>query len=368
MAATLARPMPPTAAAYFDNDWQPTAVRSGHPRDENLMAEAVEAAWAARLVAPPNPWVGAVLITTDGQKFTGSTGRPGQPHAEVAALSAANAAGAPTAGATLYVTLEPCSHQGRTPPCTDAVLAAGIDRVVLGVVDPDPRVSGRGIELLRAAGVDVEVGPGAERVEAQLRPYLHHRRTKRPFVTLKLAASLDGRTAAPDGTSQWITGPEARADAHVLRAEHDAIMVGAGTVRADNPRLTVRDVTAEDGAPPRQPVRVVVGHAPDDAAVHPCREMSGDLADLLAELGADGITSVMVEGGARLAGSLHREGLVDRYVMYLAPVLFGGDDATPMMAGPGAPTISEVTRGSLDQMVKLGEDMRVEFTPHPGGR
>ncbi len=159
----------------------------------------------------------------------------------------------PLQGAVVYVTLEPCSHHGRTPPCADALIEAGVRRVVIGVVDPDPNVSGEGIERLRAAGVDVTVGVCADEINEQLAPYLKHRRTGRPWVVLKLAASLDGRTAAPDGSSRWITGPLARADAHRLRAESDAVLVGAGTIRADDPALTVRDA---DG---RDPVRVVLG-------------------------------------------------------------------------------------------------------------
>src|SRR5205085_3253821 len=174
------------------------------------------------------------------------------------------AAGEAARGATLYCTLEPCSHVGRTGPCADAIVAAGVSRVVVGVVDPDPQVSGRGLARLRQAGVEVSVGAEADAVEDQLAPYLKHRRTGRPWVVLKLAATLDGRTAAPDGSSQWITGEPARADAHRLRAESDAVLVGAGTVRADDPSLTVR---LAEGTDPR---RVVLGHnTPPTAKVEP---------------------------------------------------------------------------------------------------
>lgn len=328
------------------------------PSDVDLMARAVARAAHARLVAPPNPWVGAVAVALDGTSFEGSTGRPGQRHAERVAL---DRAGGRARGATLYVTLEPCSHHGRTPPCVDAVVASGVARVVVGLQDPDQRVAGRGIEALRRAGIDVEVGVGRDEVAAQLEPYLHHRRTGRPWVVLKMAATADGRTAAPDGTSQWITGPAARADVQRLRAESDAICVGAGTVRLDDPRLTVRGVEASDGAPPREPLRVVLGTAPSDAAVHPCLQHCGPLPPLLDDLGGRGVVQLLVEGGASVAGDLHRQGLVDRYVIYLAAAFFGGDDGRPVFAGAGAPTMAELWRGQLDRVVKLGDDVRLDI-------
>ncbi len=206
------------------------------------MLRAVEAAERVRGRTAPNPWVGAVLVVPGDSHapttwFVGATARPGGPHAEVTAL---NAAGDRARGGTLYVTLEPCAHHGRTPPCTVAVLEAGVARVVVGMVDPDPLVDGRGVEVLRSAGVEVEVGVAADVVGEQLAPYAAHRRTGRPWVVLKLAATLDGRIAAPDGSSRWITGEAARRDAHRLRAVSDAVIVGAGTVRADDPSLTVR--------------------------------------------------------------------------------------------------------------------------------
>jgi diaminohydroxyphosphoribosylaminopyrimidine deaminase/5-amino-6-(5-phosphoribosylamino)uracil reductase len=179
-------------------------------------------------------------------------------------------------------------------------------------------------------------------------------------VVLKLAASLDGRTAAPDGTSQWITGAVARADAHALRAESDAVLVGAGTVRADDPSLTVRDADAPRG----DPVRVVLGHAPAGAKVHPCLERTGDLAAVLDELGGLGHLQLLVEGGAAVAHAFHHAGLVDRYVIYLAPALFGGDDARGLFAGPGAPTIGAVARGRIAGVAQLGPDLRIDLVPH----
>ena len=342
------------------------ARAGGDPRadeDAALMARAVACAARSRLLAPPNPWVGAVLVAPDGTTFEGSTRRPGANHAEREVLAQA---GARAAGATLHVTLEPCAHHGRTPPCADAVIEAGVARVVVAVADPDPRVAGTGIERLRAAGIEVTVGVGADAVEAQLAPYLTHRRTGRPHVVLKLAATLDGRTAAADGTSQWITGPEARHDAHLLRAESDAILVGAGTVRDDDPRLTVRGITAPDGAEPRPPRRVVLGRAAPDAAIHPCLEVGGDLPAVLDELGRQGIVQLMVEGGPTVAGAFHRQGLVDHYVVYLAPALMGGEDGRPLLAGPGAATIADLGPLDLDRVVKVGHDLRIDLLPTAG--
>ena len=327
--------------------------------DVEHMRRAMAQAATVRTTTAPNPWVGCVVVPPGpgpdaGPGFTGATAPPGGPHAEVAALAQAGDA---ARGATLYVTLEPCAHQGRTPPCTDAIVAAGVARVVIGIEDPDERVAGRGIAALRAAGIDVTVGVAGDDVAEQLAPYCKHRSTGQPWVVLKLAASLDGRTAAPDGTSRWITGDAARQDVHRLRARSDAVLVGAGTVRTDDPELTVRlDGAGEDD----QPLRVVLGKAPDDAKVHPALELTGDLRDVLTDLGDRGVLQLLVEGGASVARAFHVAGLVDRYVLYLAPVFFGGDDGRPIFAGPGAGTIGDVWKGRLVSIEQLGEDLRVE--------
>ena len=313
------------------------------------MRRALDLAASVRASTSPNPWVGCVI---DPGGFEGATQPPGGPHAEIVALQQAGEA---ARGATLVVTLEPCAHHGRTPPCVEAIIEAGIARVVIGVEDPDPNVSGRGIAALREAGIDVEVDVLAEEVAAQLAPYLKHRSTGRPWLVLKLAASVDGRTAAPDGSSEWITGDEARTDAHRLRAESDAVIVGAGTVRADDPSLTVRHVEGRD------PLRVVLGKAPPDAKVHPAVELEGDLDEVLNELGRRGVVQAVVEGGPTVAGAFHRAGLVDRYVIYLAPALFGGDDGRPLFAGPGAPTIDDVWRGRITNVERLGDDVKLEL-------
>jgi diaminohydroxyphosphoribosylaminopyrimidine deaminase/5-amino-6-(5-phosphoribosylamino)uracil reductase len=330
--------------------------------DDAHMGRAIAAARRARHLASPNPWVGAVVVATDGRAFDGATSAPGGPHAEICAIDAAVAAGADVAGGTLYVTLEPCGHHGRTPPCTDAIVRAGIGRVVVGIGDPDANVAGRGMARLREAGVDVDIGPRADEVTEQLRPYVKHRTTGRPYVVLKLAATIDGRTVAPDGSSQWITGPEARADAHRLRAESDAVVVGAGTVRVDDPALTVRLV---DG---RDPLRVVLGQAPAEARVHPALELAGPLPDVLDDLGRRGVVQALVEGGPTVAGRFHREGLVDRYVVYLAPALFGGEDAVGLFTGPGAASIDDVWRGRIVNVERLGGDVKIELEPKEADR
>ena len=323
-------------------------------QDHAAMARAVEAAEGVIGSTSPNPWVGAVVVVED-QVFTGATEPPGGRHAEIVALDTARAAGADLRGATVYTTLEPCCHDGRTGPCTEALLKAGVGRVVVGVEDPDRNVAGKGVEILRAAGVAVTTGVLGDAVTDQLAPYLKHRRTGRPFVTLKLASTLDGRTAAPDGSSRWITGEEARADAHRLRARSDAVLVGAGTARADDPELTVRL------APGRDPRRVVLGRAPEGARMHPATEMAGDLGGVLDELGRQGVLSLLVEGGPRVAHDFHATGLVDRYVVYLAPALMGGSDGRPLLDGPGAGTMADVWRGRLVSVERLGADLRVEL-------
>ena len=325
------------------------------------MGQAMSAAATVRRRVAPRPWVGAVVVpagepTNPG--FEGATdGREG-PHAEVVALAAAGDA---AKGSTLYVTLEPCSHHGRTPPCAEAIIAAGVAKVVVGVTDPDSNVSGAGIALLREAGIEVSVGCCADLVSQQLAPYLHHRSTGRPLVVLKLASTLDGRTAAPDGTSQWITGEEARLDAHRLRADSDAVLVGAGTVQADNPALTVRLPNDERHPDDTEPLRVVLGSAPSGAAVQPCLEFSGDLGAILDDLGSRGVLQLMIEGGATVAKTFHEAGLVDRYVLYVAPAFFGGDNAQGLFVGPGVNSINELWRGRIVDVARVGDDLRLEI-------
>jgi diaminohydroxyphosphoribosylaminopyrimidine deaminase / 5-amino-6-(5-phosphoribosylamino)uracil reductase len=364
--------------------------------DEGWMARAVALAEGGRGTASPNPMVGAVLVLDGRVVGEGFHRAPGRPHAEVVALAAA---GPLAAGATCYVTLEPCAHHGRTPPCVDALLQAGVARVVAALPDPDPRVDGEGFARLRAAGATVTVGVGAAAAAEQNAAYLTHRRLGRPRVTLKAAASLDGKVAAPDGSSQWITGPAARADAHRLRAEADAVVVGAGTALADDPRLTARP----PGQVARQPLRVLVdaagrvgasGHLFDAAAptlvattaaapaaaveawrragaeVLVCQEAARedggrgvDLAGLVGALGRRGVLELLVEGGPRLQAGFWAAGLADRLVWYLAPLVVGGDGAPGLLRDGGAPTLAAARALRIASVERLGEDLRVVAFP-----
>ena len=324
------------------------------PAEFELMDRAISIAATIRQITAPNPWVGAVLVSGDTtQRFEGTTESPGRRHAEIVAL---DAAGENAKGGTLVVTLEPCAHTGRTPPCVDRIIEAGIATVIIGVLDPDPNVNGKGVASLRAAGINVIVGIQEQEVRTQLGGYFHHRLTGRPRVTLKLAATLDGRTAAPDGSSKWITSEEARRDVAILRAESDAIVVGAGTVRQDDPELTART----DPPPFRQPLRVVLGQIPSGARILPAESMTGDLTTILDDLGGRGILDVLIEGGASVAHAFVEEGLVDRFVVYLAPAVMGGDDGAPMLKGSGIPTLESLWRGHFVSVTQIGEDLRLE--------
>lgn len=318
-----------------------------------LMAEAIIEGEKARLHAPPNPWVGALVVRDGIVVAAGHTQAPGESHAEVEAL---RHAGDAARGATMVVTLEPCCHVGRTGPCVEALVDAGITRVVVGSLDPDPRVAGRGVAALRDAGLDVQVGVGLEAVRAHLAPYLWHRVTGRPYVVLKVAATLDGIVAMADGSSQWITSDEARRDAHVLRAQSQAIIVGAGTVRIDDPALTARlgDVTLE-------PLRVVLGHAPGDARVHPCWERQGELGPVLDELGEHEILQVLVEGGAAVASAFLEAGLVNHVVWYAAPAWAGSQRGGGALATLSTPGIAALRRARFSEVRRVGEDVRMDL-------
>ncbi|WP_019179421.1 bifunctional diaminohydroxyphosphoribosylaminopyrimidine deaminase/5-amino-6-(5-phosphoribosylamino)uracil reductase RibD [Microbacterium yannicii] len=311
-----------------------------------------------------NPQVGAVLLSPDGEVLAEGWHRgAGTPHAEVDALS--RLAPGAARGATAVVTLEPCNHTGRTGPCSEALIAAGVARVVYAVDDPGARSSGGGSRL-REAGVDVESGLLSGEGHELLDSWLAVQRLGRPHVTVKWAQSLDGRAAASDGTSKWITGSTARADVHRRRSLADVIVVGTGTVLADDPALTAR---AEDGSlRDHQPVPVVLGAraVPDDAALHghPHRflQFSGDLVAVLDDLRLRGAHRVFVEGGPTVAASFLREGLADELLVYIAPVLLGGD----MLAvrDIGVDTIAHARRLTVASVLPLGDDLLVVATPH----
>ncbi len=327
--------------------------------------DAMRRALALALRGPRgiNPQVGAVLLSPDGQIIAEGWHRgAGTPHAEVAALSQLEPGAA--RGATAVVTLEPCNHHGRTGPCAEALLAAGVTRVVYAVDDPNPESSG-GAERLAAAGVEVEPGVLADEGHALLDSWLTVQRLGRPHVTVKWAQSLDGRAAAADGTSQWITGPSARADVHRRRAEADAIVVGTGTLLADDPALTAR--TADGSLFPSQPLPVVLGArtVPDDAAVrrHPLAfvQYPGDLGSALADLRRRGVHRVFVEGGPAVASSFVREGVADEFLVYVAPALLGGDVLA--LRDVGVTTIGEAVRLRLTDVERLGDDLLLVASP-----
>ena len=330
------------------------------------MERAIELARGAAGRVSPNPPVGAVLVRSGQVVGEGATQPPGGPHAEAVALAQA---GASAKGAELYVTLEPCAHHGRTPPCAGALIAAGVARVHVAALDPAPHTDGRGVAALEAAGIAVSVEestPAAELVEA----FAKHVTTGLPFVTAKFAMSLDGKLATRSGDARWISGEASRRRAHELRALADAVMVGIGTALADDPRLTARDV---EQAAERQPLRVVVdsaGRLPADAAMLgepgatlvavaaegrgaalaeagaevvalPGADGRVDLRGLLAALGARGVVSVLVEGGAELLGALFDERLVDKVVAFIAPVVIGGTEAPSAVGGRGPERLAD---------------------------
>ena len=335
----------------------------------------------------PNPAVGAVVVRDGSVVGRGWTQPGGRPHAETEALARA---GALARGATLYVTLEPCAHHGKTPPCAEAVVAAGIARVVAAIEDPFPEVNGRGLAVLRQAGIQVETGLGADEARAINQGFLTRVAERRPMVTLKLATSLDGRIATRTGESRWITGEAARRQAHLLRATHDAVMVGIGTALADDPQLTcrlpglearrgVRVAMDSDARLPldgklvrsarKTPLWVVVRQGADDdrvaalqaAGAEVLRVLAGpdnrpDPAASLEALGRQGLTRVLVEGGGVLAAALLRAGLVDRLVWFRAPLIIGGD-GIPAIAGIDAATLAETRKLRLLSAVAAGGDI-----------
>ena len=357
----------------------------------STIRQALGLATQALFLSNPNPRVGCVITSPTGEIVgQGSTQRAGGPHAEIMALRDAQARGQDLQGATAYVTLEPCSHHGRTGPCCDALIAAGITRVVASLADPNPLVSGQGFARLRAAGVEVLVGDGAQESFELNIGFFSRMVRKTPWVRMKMAASLDGTTALPNGESQWITSSAARADGHAWRARACAVLTGIGTVLEDNPRLDVRDV-----ATPRQPHVVVVDsqlQTPPDARLFiagracyiycagsndtafqerkqalesqgavvvelPNAQNKVDLSAMLADLAAKGVNELHVEAGTKLNGSFIREGLVDEMLVYLAPCMLGEGLAMAHF-GP----LTQLDQGlSLDfkSVEKIGPDVRI---------
>lgn len=373
------------------------SIRRGMPANHDdlsghYMDLALRLARRARGRTSPNPMVGAALVSNGEVVGMGWHKGPGTPHAERVALQMA---GDRAAGSTLYLTLEPCTHQGRTPPCAEAVIEAGISLVVVATEDPDRRVAGRGVRALEDAGIPVERGVRDDEARKLNEAYFTHRLLGRPFVTYKAASSLDGRTAARDGTSKWITGEAARQDVQRMRAQSDAICVGIGTVLIDDPSLTARRVRV------KPPVRVVAdssARTPIDAAVlegepaplvfttagadsglvEALRTAGAEVVEagggprvsighMLETLAARGILSLLLEGGETLAGAFAEAELIDRYVFYVAPKLLGGDGTPGILAGWSAKSIGDAVPLEIRSIKRVGEDVRIEAEPRGRG-
>ncbi|RIK10147.1 MAG: bifunctional diaminohydroxyphosphoribosylaminopyrimidine deaminase/5-amino-6-(5-phosphoribosylamino)uracil reductase RibD [Acidobacteria bacterium] len=357
------------------------------------MERALELARLGAHSAHPNPMVGAVVVADGAIVGEGWHVAPGTPHAEVVALrNAAERA----RGATLYVTLEPCAHTGRTPPCIDAIAEAGVSAVRYAIADPDPSVAGGGAKLLAESGVDVSGGMLASEATELNAAYLIHRVQGRPRITYKAAMTIDGRTAAVDGSSKWISGPESREMVQQLRAEADAIMVGSGTILADDPSLNCR-LKGFAGTPP---VRVIVdsagrlpagARAADESAptwvltssqgesalrsrfgdsleLIALSDGSGqlDLGEAMARLAQRGIVELLCEGGASLAGALLDRDLLDRCIFFVAPAVAGGSAGSPLFGGNSASTIADVTKMDFQSVARVGDDLMIVVDPRPG--
>ncbi len=332
--------------------------------DVHFMRQALRLARKGWGRTSPNPMVGAVLVRDNAVVGQGWHAMAGGPHAEVVAI---RDAGEAAAGATLYVTLEPCSTQGRTPPCVDAILAAGIRRVVIGTCDPNPAHAGRAVATLREAGIEVVMDVEQAACQALNEAFFCWIRHRRPYVILKMAMTLDGKIATRTGESQWITGPVARRHVQRLRQWADAVLVGAETVRRDNPQLLVRSPRSW----PRQPLRLVASRSGDlGDAPHvltdgraETRVVRADSPDawraLLGELGARQITALLVEGGGQLAGELLAAGCVDKVAFFIAPRLLGGADSRPVTAGPSPAHLADAAQLSHMQTRRLGADLLV---------
>ena len=360
--------------------------------DQYYMKLALDLAASAKGKTNPNPIVGAVIVKDGVIAGTGLHRKAGEPHAEVHAFKMA---GEYAKGGTLYVTLEPCSHYGKTPPCANLVKESGIKRVVVAMEDPNPEVAGRGIALLKEAGIEVEVGILEKEARRLNERFIHNMTTGRPFVLSKFAMTLDGKLATHTGHSKWITGEESRHSVHLLRNEVDAILVGIGTVLADNPSLTTR--LPEGGG--KNPVRIILDselRVPMDAHVlHveeartvivtqenaslekiaslsergvefimvPKTEAGLDLEVLMDELYKKGITDVLLEGGSEVNASFLRAGLIDKYVIYVAPKLLGGRNSLTPFSGDDVERMDEAMDVSISHVDTFGEDIRITAYP-----
>lgn len=358
--------------------------------DEHFMRMALELAGRGRGTTSPNPMVGAVVVKNGEVVGKGFHQFAGGPHAEVIAI---DEAAERAKGATLYVTLEPCNHSGRTPPCTHRIITSGLRRVVIGMKDPNPRVVGGGAEVLKAGGIDVTLGVGAEEARTLNEAFIKHICTGRPYVIAKCAATLDGRIATRTGDSKWITGESARRFVHELRHSVDAILVGSGTIAADDPLLTTR----LSDRPPKDPLRVILdtclrisprARVLTHTSSADTLVVAGDgvsqalkdritrkgvrvievearggriaLSPLMDRLGSMGVTSVLIEGGSRVLASAFQAGIVDKLCFFFAPILFGGDDGIPICGGPGVERVRDGIRLQRIAIRRFGDDVMIE--------
>ena len=374
--------------AFFDME---TLVNNWSETDVQYMREAIALAERGRGFTAPNPMVGCVLVKDGRTIARGYHHRYGDLHAERDALAACTE---DPAGATAYVTLEPCCHHGKQPPCTDALLAAGVARVVVGLTDPNPLVCGKGIAILRGHGVAVETGLLADEIREQNRIFLKYITEKRPWVALKVAMTLDGKIATADGDARWVTSEAARGFVHQLRGQLSGICVGAGTVRADDPMLDCRadgfknpvrilpDSSASLSPDSRIAqsagrIRTLLAHTDAAAAdrlerlracgVEPlaCAARDGriDLDDMLAKLGALGIDSILLEGGEALNGSFVEQGLVDEYYFFVAPKILGGKDAKTAVGGTGFAKMADARGVRIESVRSFGPDLLIHGYP-----
>ena len=365
-------------------------------KDRFYMQMALELAARGTGYTSPNPLVGAVVVKDHRVVGRGYHERYGGPHAEINAL---RQAGDRARGGTLYVSLEPCNHTGKTPPCTEKIIAAGIRRVVVAMADPNPGVAGGGNAYLRGAGLEVHAGVGEEAARRQNAFFIKHVQTGTPFVILKCAATLDGRIASRSGDARWVSGPASRQFVHELRHAVDAILVGVDTIKTDDPSLTTRLPDGRGCDPTRiildthlsiplnarvltqaSTARTILVAGPDVTAraqeqaeaagarvlVSPCRDGRIDMGPLVEKLGTEGIASLLVEGGSRVSGSALRAGIVDKIYFFFAPKILGGDDGIPICRGPGAEKMQDSLRIRDVTVHRFGEDVMLEGYPDEG--
>lgn len=360
-------------------------------RDQDYMQLAINVAKAGVGQTTPNPVVGAVVVKDGRVVGIGAHLKAGDPHAEVHAI---HMAGENAENSTVYVTLEPCSHHGKTPPCADLLIKSKVKRVVVATTDPNPLVGGKGISKLRNAGIDVEVGVCKEQADELNAVFYHYLENKTPFVTLKSATTLDGKIATVTGESKWITGEESRLDVHLYRSKHDAILVGVNTVLADNPSLTTRLPNGTG----KNPIRIILDSSlrtPIDATVlndgqaetwiiigngviqehvHPFTNKKGvrvlqvnehrpTISSVLSLLGEEGISSVFVEGGAEVNGSFLKEKAINQVITYIAPKLIGGKNAPTSVGGSGIENLSNSLELKIKSVTQLGEDVKIVSEP-----